>query len=65
MNTYTKGKLMHRAACQSSGHGECRAGPLWRCSNCRREFCAEDGGDNGHPGLCDECWGTATQEEEG
>lgn len=63
MNSYTKGKLKHRAACQSSGHEECRAGPLWQCSKCRRRLCNEDGGDNGHPGLCDECWAAATGEE--
>lgn len=62
MNYYTKGTLMHRAACQSKNHEECRAGPLWRCRACRQQFCAEDGGDNGYPELCDECWTAATQE---
>lgn len=63
MNVYTKGKLKHRAACQSAGHEECRAGPLWQCRACRRQFCMEDGAADSLPHLCDECWAAATGEK--
>jgi hypothetical protein len=62
VNFYTKGATAHRVACQSQGHEECRAGPLWRCSKCHRQFCMEDGGGDGYPSLCDDCWAGATQE---
>lgn len=61
---YTKGELLHRAACQSQGHVECRAGPLWQCRGCHRRFCMEDGAADALPHLCDECAAAAKAGQE-
>jgi hypothetical protein len=64
-DSQTKGPRIHRPGCKSQGHLQCRAGPLWTCRACHRQFCAEDGAADSLPHLCDECWAAATQEGQG
>jgi hypothetical protein len=61
VNSYTKGTHIHRPGCKSEGHVECRAGPLWRCGGCHRQFCFEDGAADDLHHLCDECWAAASK----
>jgi hypothetical protein len=51
---------VHRMACESENHGQCRKGPLWTCRKCHQKMCAEDGAADAFPNLCDNCWYEAT-----
>lgn len=51
---YWQSKWGRRPGCESRNHKQCR-GALWQCAACERWFCYEEGADDAHPGVCDDC----------